>query len=199
MPDVVKEASRNQVEGTDGGKSLRSWNVVITAKDHQQRHLARLVKRLGDFWWTPFLGVLVGRVEDHEAFCEQLRLGEELKPGFLRPVARVVPMDRTFPFRVDSLAAQLAAAVAEYADRIEGGSFYVRVERRGHAGAVHSQSLEQELDGTLMARLREQGAEARIDFKNPDAVVAVELIGDECGVGLITRAMRERFPFVRVP
>ena len=38
-----------------------------------------------------------------------------------------------------------------------------------------------------------------IDFKDPDAIVAVELIGDECGVGLITRTMRERFPFVKVP
>lgn len=38
------------------------WNVVVTAKDHERRHLARLVKRLGDFCWTPFLGVLVGRV-----------------------------------------------------------------------------------------------------------------------------------------
>jgi len=33
----------------------------------------------------------------------------------------------------------------------------------------------------------------------PDVIVAVELIGDECGVGLITRPMRERFPFVKVP
>lgn len=48
----------------------RFWNVVVTAKDHEQRHLARLVKRLGDFWWTPFLGVLILRVEKHEAFCD---------------------------------------------------------------------------------------------------------------------------------
>jgi hypothetical protein len=27
----------------------------------------------------------------------------------------------------------------------------------------------------------------------------VEIIGDECGIGLITRAMRQRFPFVKVP
>jgi len=38
-----------------------------------------------------------------------------------------------------------------------------------------------------------------IDFKDPDAIVAVELIGDEWGVELITRTMRERFPFVKVP
>jgi tRNA(Ser,Leu) C12 N-acetylase TAN1 len=86
-----------------------------------------------------------------------------------------------------------------YADRIDGGSFYVRIERRGHAGEIHSQPLEQELDRTLTEHVREQGATPYIDFKDPDAIVAVELIEDECGVGLITRAMRERFPFVKVP
>ncbi|MCI0428786.1 MAG: hypothetical protein L0Z46_12280 [Nitrospiraceae bacterium] len=51
----------------------------------------------------------------------------------------------------------------------------------------------------LLAHLREQGAAPFIDFKDPDAIVAVELIGDECGVGLINRTVRERFPFVKVP
>lgn len=59
--------------------------------------------------------------------------------------------------------------------------------------------MEQELDRTLMKHVQKAGAAPRIGFKNPDAVVAVELIGDECGIGLITRAMRERFPFVKVP
>ena len=185
--------------GREEPQTLPSWNVVVTAKDHEQRHLARCVKRLGDFWWTPFLGLLVGRVEDHEAFCEQLRRSEEERPGFLRPLARLIPIDRTFTFQVEHLPAQLERAVLAYADRIDSGSFYVRIERRGHAGDIHSQPLEQELDRTLLAHLREQGAAPLIDFKDPDAIVAVELIGDECGVGLITRTMRERFPFVKVP
>ena len=178
---------------------LPSWNVVVTAKDHEQRHLAGLVKRLGDFWWTPFLGLLVGRVEDHEAFCEQLRRGEEERPGLLRPLARLIPIDRTFTFRVDQLSARLDRAVLAYADRIDSGSFYVRIERRGHAGDIRSQLLEQQLGRTLLAHLREQGATPRIDFKDPDVILTVELIEDECGVGLITRTMRERFPFVKVP
>ena len=185
--------------GREERQTLPSWNVVVTAKDREQRHLARLVKRLGDFQWTPFLGLLVGRVEDHEAFCEQLRRREEQRPGFLHPLARVIPIDHTFTFQVEHLPAQLERAVLAYADRIDSGSFYVRIERRGHAGAIHSQPLEQEVARTLLAHLREQGATPLIDFKDPDAIVAVELIGDECGVGLIARTMRERFPFVKVP
>jgi tRNA(Ser,Leu) C12 N-acetylase TAN1 len=38
-----------------------------------------------------------------------------------------------------------------------------------------------------------------IDLKDPDGIIPVELIGDECGVGLITLTMRGRFPFVKVP
>lgn len=185
--------------GREEPQTLPSWNVVVAAKDHEQRHLARCVKRLGDFWWTPFLGLLVGRVADHDAFCEQLRRSEEERPGFLRPLARLIPIDRTFTFQVEHLPAQLEHAVLAYADRLDSGSFYVRIERRGHAGDIHSQPLEQELDRTLLAHLREQGAAPLIGFKDPDAIVAVELIGDECGVGLITRTMRERFPFVKVP
>lgn len=179
-------------------KPSRLWNVVLTAKDHEQRHLARLVKPLGDFWWTSFLGVLVGRVEDHNAFCDHLRGREADTPGFLHPLSRLVLIDRTFPFQAENLSAQLEPAVLAYADRIDSGSFYVRVERRGHAGAIHSQPLEQELDRVLMEHLRKQRAAPRIDFEDADAIVAVELIGDECGIGLITRTMRERFPFVKV-
>lgn len=182
-----------------GQEVARFWNVVMTAKNHEQRHLARLVKRLGDFWWTPFLGILIGRVEDHEAFCDQLRRSEEDQPGFLHPLARLVPIDGTFTFQIETLPAQLRQAVLAYADRIDSGSFYVRIERRGHAGEIHSQPLEQELDRTLIEHVQAQGGAPRTDFKDPDAIVAVELIGDECGVGLITRSMRERFPFVKVP
>lgn len=109
--------------GTNEQQTFRFWNVVVTARDHEQRHLARLVKRLGDFWWTPFLGVLVGRVEDHEAFCGQLCRNEEERPGFLRPLARLIPIDRTVTFQVEHLPAQLERAVLAYADRIDSGSF----------------------------------------------------------------------------
>jgi tRNA(Ser,Leu) C12 N-acetylase TAN1 len=138
-------------------------------------------------------------VADHEAFCEQLRRSKEERPGFLRPLARLIPIDRTFSFQVEHLPAQLDRAVLAYADRIDDGSFYVRIERRGHVGEIHSQTLEQGLGRTLVETLKERGAEPHVDFKDPDAIVAVELIGDECGIGLITRAMWQRFPFVKVP
>lgn len=178
---------------------MEPWNILATAREREQRHLARLLKRFGDFRWTRFLGVLIGRVEDHEAFFAQLQRHEEDEPGFLRPLAKLVPIEQTFAFTVETFPVRLKEAVLGYADRIDSGSFYVRVERRGHAGELHGQHLEQEMDRSLMEILTAKGEAPSIDFKNPDLIVAVETIGEECGIGVLPRALRTRYPFVRVP
>ncbi len=175
------------------------WNVLATAKDKELRHLARRLRRFGDFRWTQFRGVLVGRVEDHQAFFEQLQRCEENEPGFLRPLARMVPIDRLFTFTLDDLTTKLKQAVTKYASLIDGGTFYVRVERRGHASVFHSRELEQELDRTLVELLKAGGENPLVSFRDPDMILAVEMLGNECGLGALTRALRVRFPFIRVP
>lgn len=175
------------------------WNVLATAKDKEQRHLARRLGRFGDFRWTQFRGVLVGRVEDQQAFFEQLRRCEENEPGFLRPLAKMVPIDRLFTFTVENLPVVLKQMMGDYADVIASGTFYVRVERRGHAGAFHSRELEQELDRAIVESLTVRGEAPVVSFDNPDVILAVETVGNECGVGALTRALRSRFPFIRVP
>jgi hypothetical protein len=79
-------------------KGLENWNVLATAKDMEQRRLAGLLRRFGNFRRTRFLGVLVGRVKEPEAFFEELRRHEEEEPGFLDPLSKLVPIDRTFGF-----------------------------------------------------------------------------------------------------
>jgi tRNA(Ser,Leu) C12 N-acetylase TAN1 len=180
-------------------RATMGWNVLATAKDHEQKHLARRLKRLGDFRWSPYLGVLIGRVEDHQAFFDQLRRNEEIEPGFLLPLARVVPLDKTLTIDAASLLPTLKAEVLGYADRIGSGSFYVRVERRGHKGEIHSQQIEQELDHALIELLTQRGCTPRVDFQNPDVTIAIEIVGDECGIGMITKLLRERYPFIKVP
>ena len=55
-------------------------------------------------------GVMVGRVEDLEAFCEQLRRHEESEPGFLDSLAKVVLIDQTFSFTEDIFSDRLKEA-----------------------------------------------------------------------------------------
>jgi len=87
-------------ETGSGRTATMGWNVLATAKDHEQSHLAKRLKRLGDFRWSPYLGVLIGRVEDHQAFFDQLRRNEEVEPGYLLPLARVVPLEKTLTKRI---------------------------------------------------------------------------------------------------
>ncbi len=183
----------------EGTIVVEEWNMLATAKDLEQRHLAKRLKHFGDFHRTAFRGVMVGRVEDRETFLEQLGRWEEDQPGFLDPVARIVPIDRTFEFTVADFSTALKEAVLAYADMIDNGSFYVRIERRGHAGEIHSQHVEQELDQAVRETLAQKGMTPAIDFKNPDVIVVAETVGDVCGVGVITRAMRTQYPFIRVP
>jgi tRNA(Ser,Leu) C12 N-acetylase TAN1 len=193
--------ARDQIipESGSESRSMAPWNVLATARNHEHGRLARRLKRLGDFRWAAYLGVLIGRVEDHEAFFEQLRRGGEMKPGFLLPLARLVPIDRTFLFTADTLIPLLKAELLAYADHIGSGSFYVRIERRGHKGEIHSRQIEQELAHALIASLEQHGCTPHVDFHDPDVIIAIEIIGDECGVGIITKSLRERYPFVKVP
>jgi tRNA(Ser,Leu) C12 N-acetylase TAN1 len=175
------------------------WNVLATAKNHEQGHLARRLNRLGDFGWSSYPGLLIGRVADHPAFLEQLRRRDEVEPGFLFPLARLLPLDRTFRFTRESLLSQLYPDAQDYARRIGNGSFYARVERRGHKGELHCREIEQALTGIVLESSGQQGSAPHVTFRDPDFVIAVEIVGDECGVGLITKSMRERYPFVKVP
>ncbi len=174
------------------------WNVLATARNHQQRHLARPLKRFGDFWWSRYPGLLLGRVEDHEAFFTQLMQGDASEPGFLAPVARVIPITQTFAFTPETLLAQLREAVHTWAAQIDSRTFHVRCERRGHSGLLHGHDLERALDESLRDDLEARGHQPRLDFKDPEIVIAVELVDRVCGLGLITKALRTQFPFVRI-
>lgn len=180
-------------------KGLEHWNVLATAKEGEQRRLAALLRRFGEFRRARFLGVIVGRVEKPEALFEQLQHKEEEQPGFLDPLSKLVPIDRTFDFTLENFAERLKDAVLPYAELIGSGSFYLRIERRGHAGEIHSQRQEQRLDQALREYLMARGHTPSVDFKDPDVIIVAETLDDECGVGAITRALRSRFPFVRVP
>lgn len=172
--------------------------MLATAKNHEQRHLARRLKRFGNFRWSPYHGLLMGIVEDRQAFLEHLRNQEERRPGYLYPLARLVPLDHTFPFTMDTLVPRLKAEVQAYADRIGNGSFYVRVERRGHKAEVQSRAIEEALAGEIFKSSAQPGSRPRVAFDDPDFIVVVEIVADECGVGLIPKVLREQNPFVKV-
>ncbi len=53
---------------------------------------------------------------------------------------------------VETFSDQLKETVLQYVEKIDSGSFYVRLERRGHAGEIHSPTVEQAMDHLLQPR-----------------------------------------------
>jgi tRNA(Ser,Leu) C12 N-acetylase TAN1 len=51
----------------------------------------------------------------------------------------------------------------------------------------------------LLDAAARHGAAARVSFRDPDVIVALETTGSTVGIGLLTRELRLRFPFVRMP
>lgn len=177
-----------------------AFNVVVTlASNGRFRHLLQELAPHGEFRKTEFLGVIIGRVEDPMKFLESIREKRQKQLIAFQDLGRVVPLDRVFVFHLEEFPVKAKAALLPCVEVLEGKRYYVRLERRGLKGQIISPEVERELDAFIEQTLATAGRKtAQVDFEHPDAVVAVETIGDRCGVGLLTREMMDRYDFVRV-
>lgn len=177
---------------------MKDWNVVATSQMGQEQRLLRELADLGDFQGSGFREVLIGRVPDPDAFVETLKGRWDSQPFLPDILSTVVPVRQVFPFTLENLMERLHEAVLPFLPHLDGKAFYVRVKRRGHKGEIKSQEVEQALDRHILDALANRGAAARVDFQNPDAILAVELLHNQCGLALITRDMKEHYPFIKV-
>jgi tRNA(Ser,Leu) C12 N-acetylase TAN1 len=175
-----------------------TWNLIVTSRQGAQRRLRRALYRLVGLERSGFRNVLVGHVQDAEAFLAALGELRSARPALDRWLGKAIVVERTFPVDPATFQARLREEAAGFVDRLAGRSFHVRVERRGHKGVIDSHACEQALGAFLWAALEGRGARPVVDFEDPDAVLVVELIGDTAGLALVTRELRARFPFVKV-
>ena len=175
-----------------------NWNIVVTCQQGGQRAVRRALHPLVRLRRAGFRNVLVGRVDDVQAFLTGVAELLEHRPGLRASLGKVLPVERTFVVDVPRFQEQLAEEAAALVDRLVGLSFHVRVERRGHKGIINTQATELALGESLYGALTARGCNPTVTFTDPDVVVAVELIGEVAGVELLTRATRQQFPFVRV-
>jgi tRNA(Ser,Leu) C12 N-acetylase TAN1 len=174
------------------------WNLVATAHGGRRHDLVYALRPIVRLRRAGYAEVLLGRTDDLEGCLAQIRERADADPTFAAEVlARVVPVTRTFALAAD-VEAQLRAETAAFLDALVGKTFHVRVERRGHKQVVRSDRLERALGTALVAALETRGGAPRVTFTDPDVIVAVELIGEAGGVGLVPRDLRARYPFVRL-
>lgn len=177
---------------------LEDWNVLVTAAERQERALKRLLLPYGIFGESGFRGTLIGLVSDMQAFLENLKGISQADPQTLQALGQVVPIDRTFFFDAANFMERTKEAISPYLELIGDERIYVRVKRRGYKGKISSLESEKELDEWLLAQLEAAGKQAKIDFEAPDKIIVIEMIQNQCGVGLLTKEMKEKFTFIKI-
>ncbi len=175
------------------------WNVLATAFIRKERYLLRFLREFGDFKGSGFRDVIIGAVENRDAFLETIESLRREHPERVRHLSQIVPVDKIFPFDVSDFREKLKEALAPYREELEHECrFYIRVKRRGHKGELSSLEIEKEMSAFIVDALEKAGKQAQVNFEDPDKFIIVETIGNQAGVGLITREMRERYSFIRV-
>ena len=168
------------------------WNVLLTSRKDEERALLKEVKELGIFRRTDFKGILVGKVKDVEKFME------EISRRMPYSLSRVIPIEEAFPVSVERLMETLRSRIERYADRINPGeTFCIKFERRGFRGRISSMDVEMELGAHLSALLSRTGKDPKVELRDPDKLISIQMIGNLCGIGIIAKATRAKYSFVR--
>lgn len=179
---------------------MRKWNILATAvpEPGSMHALLGALNSYGEFHATPFKYVCTGWVEDHARFLAALLEASHAGKPWIAHLGRIVPVSRVFSATSETFLGQLKGAATALIENIGSGTCFVRVERRGMPEAAHSPEIEHALADHVFALVEARGGSLRTSFADPDFIVVAETLDTECGVGLITRDMRSRFPFVRV-
>jgi tRNA(Ser,Leu) C12 N-acetylase TAN1 len=174
------------------------WNVLATSLEGRRDALLIALRRLGRFRPGGYRNVVVGQVDDPGAFLARVR--EALATDLLLPtaLARLMPIERTVRFDPADAPGALAVAAEPLLDRLAGGSFFVRLERRGLKGRLHTPTVERDVGDRIWRALEGQGHVPRVDFRDPDAVLVIETLGEEAGLAVLPRALRREYPFVKI-
>ncbi|MFQ5487613.1 MAG: THUMP domain-containing protein [Gammaproteobacteria bacterium] len=173
--------------------------MVVTVRAGGYSRARRLLEDFGALGRTEYFNVLVMRISDRQLFMDvlQARLGDD--PAILDYLARVVPVEETFLFQHREDFEDQARRVAErWLPVLAGRSFHVRMHRRGFKGRLSSQEEERILDAALMEALTARGTPATVSFQDPDAIIAIETVGQRAGLSLFTREELQRYTLLDI-
>jgi tRNA(Ser,Leu) C12 N-acetylase TAN1 len=139
------------------------------------------------------------KVSDIRIFLETLRDWMANYPDTQETLSRVGPVEQSFAFQspkeFQNRATELAAV---YLPPLGGKSFHVRMHRRGWKGRLETPAEERLIGEFLFDELAAIDAPARVDFKDPDAILAVEVLDTRGGMALWSRDDLNRYPFLNL-
>ena len=176
---------------------MEDWNVVVTVRERGFQQAWDLLRPFGAVRQTDYYNVLTICVPDPVDFPEALQRALEQQPALQSVVARAAPVVRTFEFQdAEEFERKAREAVAVWVEKLGANSFHVRMHRRGFRFRISSQREEQLLGDWLVEQLHTDGKSARINFEDPDYILAVETVGQRAGASLWDRGQRQRYAFL---
>lgn len=179
---------------------MKDWNVIVTVTDRfAYRHARRRLRQFGAIEGTPFHNVLVMHVSEVGTLLAALAEMAREDMSLFNDISRLVPAQVTFDFETkEEFESKASAALLDWADHLVGGTFHVRLHRRGLGDQLASPSEEKLLDERLLQRLAEMGRPGRINFDDPDHVIDIETVGNRAGLSLWARDDLRHYPFLRI-
>lgn len=178
---------------------MHNWNTIITVQEGGYRHVLKMLQQFGPVSETDFFNILVMSVFDAHRFAESLRELMARDPEARSFLARVMPLTETFVFHSpEEFEDKAREAVTPWIPALAHKGFHVRMHRRGFKGRLSSQDEERFLDRYLLDALDRAHTPGRLDFDDPDAIIAVETLGTRAGLALWTREDLRRYPFLHL-
>jgi len=176
---------------------MHEWNVVVTVREDGFRDAIDLLEDFGPISRTDYFNVLVMQVADWRLMMERLREESAESPRIANTLAKVVPAFHAFDFHSpEEFEAKAKEISLNLAPALAGKKFHVRMHRRGFKGRLKSTEEERFLDRVILKELENSGSPGEITFENPDAVLAIETVGQRAGMSLWNREELERYPLL---
>lgn len=178
---------------------MKDANAVVNLNGRGLRQAIGVLGVFGPVRKTGFFNVLLLKASDIQDMLESLKNMMTADPGSLSFLARLIPVTNSFTFQTPGEFEEKAKEAAlGWLDGLGGRSFHVRMRRRGFKGKMSGLDEEHFLDSLLLDALEEKGTPGRITFDNPDAIIAVETVGQWAGLSIWRREDLEKYPFVKL-
>lgn len=178
---------------------MRDWNVVAIVAQNRFKAACDSLQPLGPVKRTHFYNTVVMRVADLGDFLATLAEWLEKYPDASEAIVRVAPAKERFSFdtaqEFDHKAREI---LMRYLPALAGKSFHVRVHRRDRLSRFSASAEERSLGGALFDELEKRGSPARLEFRDPDAIIDIETVDNEAGVSLWTREELRKYSFLKL-